>query len=157
LSVFVDANIPTYAGGRDHPLKEVSIEILDVIAAYPTAFVTDAEVLQELLHRYLAIRAWSLGEGVLHRFAALMRGRVEPMLAQDVEFAATLTSELPGLSDRDLIHLAVMRRLGVSRIVSADRGFDSVPEIEPPGPCAHRRMARERDCLNCADYCFRGQ
>ena len=52
------------------------------------------------------------------------------MLAADVMVAAGLAPAHPRLSARDLIHLAVMNRLGVTRIISADRGFDAVPDIE---------------------------
>ena len=55
--LFVDANIPFYAAGRPHPLKEPCQQIVALAARHPRAFVTDAEVLQELLHRYVAIRA----------------------------------------------------------------------------------------------------
>jgi len=46
----VDANVPPYAAGRDHRSKEPTAGAL---AARYQAFFT-AEVLQEMLHRYLA-------------------------------------------------------------------------------------------------------
>lgn len=52
---------------------------------------------------------------------------VEPVLASDV-FAA-LEQAGDGLSARDLVHLAVMRRIDCDRLVSADRAFDAVQEI----------------------------
>ena len=36
----------------------------------------------------------------------------------------------PGLSARDLLHGAVMLRLGATEIVSADPGFDQVALVE---------------------------
>jgi predicted nucleic acid-binding protein len=105
-----------------------------LVADFPGSFVTDAEVLQELLHRYLAIRAWSVGESVFDRFAILMKGRIAPMPDRDVELAGSLVNEMPRLQARDLIHLAVMRRLGATRIVSSDRGFDAVPGVERLDP-----------------------
>jgi len=47
--------------------------------------------------------------------------------------AASLAAS-PGLQARDRIHLAVMERLGISRIVSTDRAFDSargVTRLDP--------------------------
>ena len=35
----------------------------------------------------------------------------------------------PNKEPRDLVHAAVMRRLGASRIISADTDFDRLPEI----------------------------
>ena len=53
-AVFIDANVPIYASGGDHPLKEPCAHILRGVAQDPRPFATDSEVLQELLHRYLA-------------------------------------------------------------------------------------------------------
>jgi predicted nucleic acid-binding protein len=103
-------------------------------AERPDAFLTDAEVLQELLHRYLALRLWPEGRDVFHRFADLMRERVEPVQAIDVEQAALLADELPELGARDLLHASVLSRLGVQRIISADAGFDRLSEVERLDP-----------------------
>jgi predicted nucleic acid-binding protein len=91
-------------------------------------------VLQELLHRYLALRLWPQGKEVFHRFGDLMRERVEPVHAVDVEQAARLADEHPELGARDLLHAAVMRRLGVRRLVSADAGFDRLSALERLDP-----------------------
>ena len=131
---FLDANVPIYAAGRPHRLKEPSSQVLMVAAERPASFVTDAEVLQELLHRYLALRLWPQGKEVFHRFADLMRERVEPVQAADVEQAARLADEYPELGARDLLHAAVMRRLGVRRLVSADAGFDRLSGLERLDP-----------------------
>ncbi len=57
--LFHDSNIQTYAAGRDHPLKETCKEVLRLAARYSRSFFTDAEVLQEMLHRYLALRRYA--------------------------------------------------------------------------------------------------
>ena len=127
---FLDANVAIYVTGRPHPLKEPSTWVFELVARRPDAFVTDAEVLQELLHRFVALRLWpEPGRPAFERFALLMRSRVESVTAFDVERAAQLADERPRLSARDLVHLAVMERLAVSRIVTADRGFDGLPGV----------------------------
>ena len=133
-ATFLDANVPIYAAGRPHRLKEPSSQVLMLAAQSPASFVTDAEVLQELLHRYLALRLWPQGREVFHRFAELMRERVEPVQGEDVEQAARLADEYPELGARDLLHAAVMRRLGVRRLVSADAGFDRLSGLERLDP-----------------------
>lgn len=132
--IFLDANVPICAGGGQHPLKEPCLEILRLVAERRQAFWTDAEVLQELLHRYMALRRLPLGRGVLEAFAALMRGRVEPIFAVDVERAASLADTNAGLSARDLLHYAVVTRAGSGTIVTADGGFDRRPGIERLDP-----------------------
>lgn len=130
--IFVDANVPIYAAGRAHPLKEPCVQILRLAADRPRVFFTDAEVLQELLHRYLALRLWPQGREVLGRFSSIMHGRIEPVYATDVEVAAALADRhvSSGLSARDLLHTAVVTRVGATEVVSADRGFDKFSGIK---------------------------
>lgn len=132
--IFVDANAPMYTVGAAHPLKEPSIKVLRLIEESPAAFVTNAEVLQELIHRYLAISAWPRGRVVFEQFARLMRGRVEPIYERDAREAARLADEYSDLSARDLLHTSVMNRLGVRQIVSTDSDFDQIDGIERLDP-----------------------
>lgn len=131
--LFLDANVPTYAAGRDHPLKEPCKEVLLLAARHPRSFFTDAEVLQEMLHRYLSIRRWPAGKRVVLDFADLMAGSVEPVIAGDAIRAAGLADRYgarPGarLTARDLLHAAVMLRSQdeVAKVVTADGDFDEL-------------------------------
>ena len=128
-AVFIDANIPIYAAGSDHPYKEPCAQILRMVAEEPRSFVTNAEVLQELMHRYLASGRWSLGREVLMGFAEVMRGRIEPVLAEHVYLAAELADVHPGVSARDLVHAAAMQRLEIGRIIPADTDFDRLEGV----------------------------
>lgn len=97
--------------------------------------MTDAEVLQELIHRYRALRSWTgVGNIVFSTFANLMEGRVEPMFAEDVTRAAELVDTYPRLSARDLVHIAVMERAGATAIVTADTTFDNLAGVERLDP-----------------------
>jgi predicted nucleic acid-binding protein len=98
------------------------------------SFVTSAEVLQEILHRYLALGRRSAGVGLVRQLATLMEGRIEPVLAEDVASAAALADRYPALTARDLLHLATMRRLETSAMVSADSGFDGFSGIRRLDP-----------------------
>lgn len=133
-AVFIDANVPIYAAGGDHPLKEPCARILRTVAEDPRPFVTDSEVLQELLHRYLALGRWELGREVLRAFAEAMHGRVESVHAEDVLTASELADRYPDASSRDLVHAAVMQRMGTGRIVSADSDFDRIEGVERLDP-----------------------
>ena len=133
-AVFIDANVPIYAAGRDHPYKESCSRILRIVGDDPESFVTDAEVLQELVHLYLSSQRWALGREVALAFAEAMRGRIEPVLAEDVTWAMHLADSNPEVSSRDLLHAAVMRRLGSDRIISADADFDRLEGIDRLDP-----------------------
>lgn len=58
-----------------------------------------------------------------------MLRRTEPIYAEDARLAAELANSGFRASTRDLIHVAVMRRLGVERVISADRDFDGMPGV----------------------------
>ncbi len=73
-----------------------------------------------------------------------MRERVEPDQARFVEQAAVLADELPELNARDLLHAAVLRRLGVQRIISADAGLDRLTGVERSDP-TEVEVWRERE------------
>ena len=135
-AAFIDANVPIYASGRGHPNKEPCAQVLMMVAERPQSFVTDVEVLQELLHRYLASRRWTLGRKVLQEFAEIMHDRIEPVYEEDIELASSLADLHPEVSARDLVHTAVMQRLGVDRIISSDADFDRLPgvtRLDPAG------------------------
>ncbi len=136
FQAFIDTNVPIYAAGAPHALKEPCVRVLALAAARPRSFVTDAEVLQELLHRYLALGRWNEGSAVFSAFLVIMAGRVEAIAARDVTDAAEMVDRYRGLSARDLVHVAVVRRLGVDHVVSADRAFDAVDGVNRLDPAA---------------------
>ena len=133
-AVFIDANVPIYAAGGDHPHKEPCARILRMVAEDPQPFVTDSEVLQELMHRYLTSGRWTLGLEVLRAFAEALHGRIEPVHAVDILAAAELADRHPDVSSRDLVHAAVMQRLGANRIISADTDFDHLEGLHRLDP-----------------------
>ena len=133
-AAFIDANVPIYASGREHPNKEPCARILMMAAESPKSFFTDVEALQELVHRYIALGRWTLGREVLQSFAEVMQDRIEPVYEEDIHLAARLADRHPGISARDLVHAAVMQRLGADKIISADLDFDRLPNITRLNP-----------------------
>jgi predicted nucleic acid-binding protein len=128
--LFIDTNVVIYAAGRPHPLKGPCQEILQLLEDHPEAFMTSVEILQELLHRFISLKLWhDGGRSAFAAFSALVRERVESINERDVTVAATLADSHPDLSARDLLHIAVMKRLGLTHIISVDTDFDAVPEI----------------------------
>jgi predicted nucleic acid-binding protein len=126
--IFVDSNVPMYLVGAAHPNKVASQQLLERAIADRERLVTDAEVLQEILHRYVAI---ARRDAIQPAFDALLNA-VDEVFAieqRDVERAKDLLQGTPGLSARDAIHVALMERNDVSRILTFDTGFDGVPGI----------------------------
>jgi uncharacterized protein len=130
--IFVDSNIPMYLVGAAHPLKDASRRLLEQVVTRGDRLVTDAVVLQEVLHRYHAIRR---PDAIQPAFNALLGvvDEVYPIEWEDVEQAKTLLLGSPTLSARDAVHVGVMKRRGVARVMSFDVGFDQVGWIDRLG------------------------
>jgi predicted nucleic acid-binding protein len=126
--IFVDANIPMYLIGSDQVYRERARRALDEVASRGERFVTDVEVLQELLHRYRSIdeprfiqRSFDAIVGIVDRVFAIEHA--------DVDRAKDILLERWELSARDALHVAVMERHGVTEILSFDQDFDAVPGL----------------------------
>jgi hypothetical protein len=130
--IFVDSNIPMYLVGAPHPHKTDAQRLLERAIADGERLVTDAEVLQEILHRYVAIHR---RDAIQPAFDALLgvADEVFPVELADVERAKTVLLGQPALSARDAVHVATMERHQVRRVMSFDAGFDGVPGIERLG------------------------
>ncbi|HET7261565.1 MAG TPA: type II toxin-antitoxin system VapC family toxin [Casimicrobiaceae bacterium] len=126
--IFVDSNVPMYLVGAAHPHKADAIQLLESAIAAAEPLVTSAEVLQEILHRYVAIRRRDAIQAAFDALRNVVDG-ILPIEASDVEHARALVAGLADLSARDALHAAVMDRHGIERIMTFDRGFDSVPGI----------------------------
>ena len=112
-----------YLVGQPHPNRETARRLLERLVAESQVLVTSAEVFQEILHRYLAIRR---PDAIGPAFDAL-HGVVDQIFGIDIEVverARQLSAESTELSARDVLHAAVMEREGVTRILSFDRKFD---------------------------------
>jgi predicted nucleic acid-binding protein len=126
--IFIDSNIPMYLVGAAHPHKDDAQRLLAKFIADRTRLVTDAEVLQEILHRYAAI---DRRDAIKPAFDAIL-GIVEEVYAierDDVERARNLLISKHRLSARDAIHAATMERYGIRQILTFDAGFDEVSGI----------------------------
>ncbi|MGQ0702998.1 MAG: type II toxin-antitoxin system VapC family toxin [Gemmatimonadales bacterium] len=130
--IFVDSNIPMYLVGAPHPNKDLTRRLLEQSISAGERLVTDAEVLQEILHRYHAIRR---PDAIQPAFDALLGvvDEVFPIEQQDVEQAKALMLGMRGLSARDAVHAAVMRRREITTVMSLDTGFDRISGLERRG------------------------
>jgi predicted nucleic acid-binding protein len=130
--IFVDSNIPMYLVGVPHPHKSDAQRLLERFVAERERLVTDAEVLQEILHRYVAIER---REAIQPAFDALLDivDEVISVGVPEVERAKAIVLGHSRLSARDALHLATMERNGVERILSFDTGFDGFPGIQRLG------------------------
>jgi len=126
--ILVDSNIPMYLIGSPHPHKTDAQRLLEELIANRERLVTDAEVLQEILHRYVAI---DRRDAIQPAFDALL-GVIDEVLSVDldaVERAKQIVLGYRQLSARDAVHLSVMEQNGIRQILSFDTGCDAFPGI----------------------------
>lgn len=128
--IFVDSNIPMYLIGSAHPNKDRAIALCERQVVAGERLVTDAEAFQEILHRYAAIGRLDAVDPAFAALAELVDEVFPIDLDVVMEARAVLLGHGGALSARDAIHVAVMRREGIARILSFDRGFDAVPGVE---------------------------
>ncbi|MGH9493887.1 MAG: type II toxin-antitoxin system VapC family toxin, partial [Candidatus Sulfotelmatobacter sp.] len=119
---------PMYLVGAPHPHKTDAQFRIERFLNDRERLVTDAEVLQEILHRYVAIKR---PDAIQPAFDALLKlvDEVLPIEGSVVEHAKQVVFGHPHLSARDAVHVAIMERHGIKRIFSFDSGFDGLPVI----------------------------
>lgn len=134
--ILIDANVIMYAAGAAHPHKRPSVALLERVASGDVEATIDAEVLQEILHRYRAIGRWEDGRRVYDLTRQLFPS-VVPVTAAVLDRARRLLDAVPRIMARDALHAAVVMTEGLEAVCSYDRDFDSirgVVRVEPePG------------------------
>lgn len=117
-----------YLVGAAHAHKTDAQQLLERCVLDRRRLVTDAEVLQEILHRYVAIQR---RDAIQPAFDALLGcvDEVLPITETEVQRAREIVLGSTELSARDDVHLAVMERHGIETILSFDRGFDGYPGV----------------------------
>ncbi len=127
--IFVDSNIPMYLMGAAHPHKTEAQLILERLIAGGQRLVTDAEVLQEILHRYTAIeKREAIGPAL--QVTLDIVDEVFPIEKTEVLRAGEIAQNRVPISARDAVHIAVMERHGIRSILSFDADFDRWPGIQ---------------------------
>lgn len=127
--IFIDSNIPMYLVGAAHPNKIAAQRALERCIARNERMVTSVEVVQEILHRYTAIARLDAIDAAMHALLGIV-DEVYPIELEDVESARSILLGKIRLSARDALHVAVMKRHGVKRIMSFDTGFDAMTWLE---------------------------
>lgn len=125
--ILVDSNVPMYLVGGQHPNRNRARELLELAISRRERLVTDAEVFQEILHRYVAI---DRRDAIKPAWKALRElvDEVYPIELEDVEATRRLVVST-GLTARDALHVAVMKRRGVAEILTFDTDFDGLPGV----------------------------
>jgi len=118
-----------YLIGAPHPHKTEAQLLLERLIASGQRLVTDAEALQEIIHRYAAIdRREAIGPAF--QLVLDVVDDVLPIEKGDVLRAGEIVQSRALLSARDSVHIAIMERHGIRSILSFDADFDRWPGLK---------------------------
>lgn len=117
-----------YLVGTSHPHKMDAERLVEDLLRRQERLVTDAEVLQEILHRYVAINRRAAIQPAFDALLGIV-DEVLPIDAATVERAKQVVLQYQHLSARDSIHLSIMQQNGITQILSFDSRFDALPGI----------------------------
>jgi uncharacterized protein len=126
--ILVDSNIPMYLIGTLSSQKTDTQRLLEKLVSERQRLVTDAEVFQEILHRYTMVNR---RHDIQTAFDALLNvvDEVFAIERSAIERAKQIVLGYQRLSARDAVHLAVMEQHGIDRILTFDSDFDGFPGI----------------------------
>ena len=130
---FIDTAVLMYAAGAEHPLREPCRRVMLAIRSGALEAVTSVEVVQELVHRFIAIRRADMGTQLatdtMDTFAPVL-----PISHALMRRVPELASRYPTLAARDIVHVATCVHEGINEIISPDRAFDEVAEVRRLDP-----------------------
>ncbi len=126
--ILIDSNVPMYLIGTPGKHKTDAQRLLEKLVSERRRLVTDAEVLQEILHRYTSTNR---RHDIQPAFDALLTvvDEVLPVDCAIAERAKQIVLSYQRLSARDAVHMAVMERHSIEEIFTFDLGFDGLPGI----------------------------
>jgi predicted nucleic acid-binding protein len=145
---FIDTNIFMYAAGKPHEFKEPCVDILsrvqfkepcvDILSRVQSGELNaaiDTEVFQEILYRYHHIDLSDKGTDLAWSMMDLGLN-VLPVTKKDIEISLYFYQQYrdKGVLPRDIIHAATMVQNGLETIVSVDKHFDIIEEVQRIAP-----------------------
>lgn len=133
--ILIDTSVIMYAAGAPHAHKAPSVAVLERVARGDVEATVDAEVLQEILHRYRAIGRWDDGRRV-YDLARKVFPRVIPVTIVILDRARRMLDSDAHLMARDALHAAVVLTERMDAICSFDRDFDAIRGIAREEPRA---------------------
>lgn len=132
---FLDTNIFMYAAGKPHKYKQPCIEILSKTESGGINAIVDTEVFQEIIYRYhhidLADKGTDLAWSIMDIGIDIL-----PVTKKDIEVSLYyyLKYRKDGITPRDMIHVATMLNSDTAKIISVDKHFDVIEEVERIDP-----------------------
>ncbi|MBL7661806.1 type II toxin-antitoxin system VapC family toxin [bacterium] len=129
--IFIDANIFMYAAGKPSPEQKPCQKFLEGLLR-PTSrekYCINSEVLQEILHRYIAINKREVAFNCFDSIQILDLA-ILPIGNEELLRARRLLEDYPKLTTRDAIHIACMEVNQITQVATYDLDFEIVPWVK---------------------------
>ncbi|MBI4599297.1 type II toxin-antitoxin system VapC family toxin [Candidatus Uhrbacteria bacterium] len=133
MRYFLDTSVIMYAAGAEHAYKKPCVLILEKIERNLIDALTSTEVIQEIIYRFAHIGEKQKGielSRVIMSFVPLV-GVDESAIQSALDLF-----ERYDVDARDALHAAVALQFGTNAILSSDKHFDTIEEIERVDPFA---------------------
>ncbi|MCZ6677882.1 MAG: type II toxin-antitoxin system VapC family toxin [Candidatus Poribacteria bacterium] len=140
----LDTAIPMYAAGTSHSYRAPCQWVMTEIANGQMTAAIDAEVIQEILHRYGSLGRHADAVSLANNLMILVP-QIYPITAADVQIAVSLFHQYApqGVKSRDIVHAAVMQNNGLTHIISTDVHFDRIAGITRLDPLTLYQQAQK--------------
>jgi predicted nucleic acid-binding protein len=126
--IFIDATVPIYLVGAEHRHKNDAQLLLERAITARDRLVTDVAVLHEILQRYATVDQREAIEPAIDVLLGVA-DEVFSIEEEDLIRAKEMVYGPEGLSPRNCLHLAVMERHELTRIMSFDSEYDRYPVV----------------------------
>jgi predicted nucleic acid-binding protein len=139
--IILDTTVLAYAVGEEHPLREPCRRLLAAHANGTIEATTTVEVLQEFAHVRARRRTREDAVNLTRLYVVALNPIVTT--AADLDAGLALFQQYPELGAFDAVLAAVALARGAEALVSADRSFASVPDLEwidPATPAIDRLL-----------------
>jgi len=126
--IVVDTTVLVYAVGTEHPLRAPSRRLVDAVAAGAVDATTTIEVIQEFVH----VRARRQGRGDAAKAGRHYAELFAPLLVVPTAVVGAglrVFERTTSLGVFDSFLAATALAAGADALISADRGFASVPRL----------------------------
>lgn len=133
MTYYLDANIFIYANNPDDPYYRACSGVLKAVALKNKMAVTSTETIQEIIFYSQKFKDVDAGIYIAKEILKIVP-RILPVDLKVVHKYITLVGEYPKMDSRDSLHVAVCLSNGITSIISVDKGFDGVKEINRIDP-----------------------
>jgi predicted nucleic acid-binding protein len=144
VPALLDTAVPMYAAGTPHAYRDACQWVMTQISSGGVQVVIDAEVIQEILHRYGALGRYA-DAVTLARDLMTLVPQILPVTAADMQTAVNVFHQYAprGMRARDAIHAAIMQNHGLTHIISSDAHFDLVAGLTRLDPIVLHQTATQ--------------